>query len=153
MAANYPPIAPGTKSNNSALAADLGKEWVIDGCRWRLVKADASLTCAKKYVAYKTDMSTGIVDALAAAEHRGQTAGLCHPNQVAVADGDYFLVQRSGYGTAVADEAVAAHAAIKTLTDGKVDDAAAAFDDTVGYCGNTAAASDGDEITIVVDLP
>lgn len=150
MAANSAPFAPGSSglaANLAVYATNLGRQWMINGANWRLVKSTGALTAAEvRYAPLVTTLVSGAPSYLAArttdaASYLG--VGFGKSDQVALAANDVFLVQTSGYGEATSADAIAAGAMIGTSTTaGKIDDATITAPTMMGVALESAAAAD-----------
>ena len=150
MAANSAPFAPGSNglaANLAVYATNLGRQWMINGANWRLVKAATAKTAAQaRYSPFVTTLSGGLPTYLVdtttgAASFLG--VGFGKSDQVALAASDVFLVQTSGYGEATSADAIAAGAMIGTSTTaGKIDDAGVTAPLMMGVSLESAAAAD-----------
>ena len=150
MAANSAPFAPGSSglaANLATYATNLGRQWMINGAQWRLVKAATAKTAAEaRYSPFVTALSGGLPTYAAdtttgAGSYLG--VGFGKSDQVALAASDVFLVQTSGYGEATSAAAIAAGAMIGTSTTaGKIDDAGITAPLMMGVALEAAAAAD-----------
>ena len=87
---------------------------------------------------------TGFDARTAAAELAGVVAGVAPAalDAVALANGDYFLLQRGGYAEVATAAAVAAGKALAVhSTAGKVDDTTVTFETTMCYAQEAAGAA------------
>lgn len=150
MSANNAPFelgSSGLATNYATYATNLGRQWMINGANWRLVKAATAKTAAEaRYSPFVTTLSGGlptyIVDTTtSAASYLG--IGFGKSTQVALAAGDVFLVQTSGFGEATSAAAIAAGAMIGTSTTaGKIDDVGVTAPLMMGVSLESAAAAD-----------
>lgn len=150
MSANSAPFALGSSglaANASVYNTNLGRQWMINGANWRLLKAATAKTAAEvRYSPLVTALSGGLptysVDTTTgAASFLGVAFG--KSDQVALAAGDFFLGQTSGYGEATSAAAIAAGAMIGTSTTaGKIDDAGVTAPLMMGVSLESAAAAD-----------
>ena len=103
-------LAPGEvglAANATAYAGSLGHVYIVNGNGWKVVKSGAAIAAAtiqsRVMLDAGTTAKTNIVSAAAgAAAVKHLIAGIGHPSQVAIASGDYFLIQVSGRATAIA---------------------------------------------------
>lgn len=150
MSANSAPFALGSSglaANASVYNTNLGRQWMINGANWRLVKATAAMTTtAVRYSPLVTALSGGlptyaVATSTTAADYLA--IGFGKSDQVALAAGDFFLVQTSGFTEATSAAAIAAGALIGTSTTaGKIDDATITAPTAMGVALESAAAAD-----------
>jgi hypothetical protein len=150
MSANNAPFALGSSglaANAATYSVNLGRQWMINGAMWRLLKAATAKTAAEaRYSPFVSAVSGGlptyVVDTTTGAgSYLG--AGFGKSDQVALAAGDFFLGQTSGYGEATSAAAIAAGAMIGTSTTaGKIDDAGITAPLMMGISLESAAAAD-----------
>lgn len=103
-------LAPGElglAANATSYAQSLGQTYVINGNTWKVVKAGGAIAAAtiqsRVMLDAGTTAKTNVVTAAAgAAAVKHLIAGIGHPSQVALATGDYFLIQVAGRATAIA---------------------------------------------------
>ncbi len=160
MSANNAPFALGSSalaSNASTYNTNLGRQWMINGANWRLVKSTGALTAAEvRNSPLVTTLVSGVPTYLAArttgaASYLG--VGFGKSDQVALAAGDFFLVQTSGYCDATSADAIAAGAMVGTSTTaGKIDDATITAPTMMGIALEAAAAADEAVAIRVVNL-
>lgn len=150
MSANNAPFALGSSglaANASVYATNLGRQWMINGAMWRLVKAATAKTAAEaRYSPFVTTLVSGAPSYLAdtttgAGSYLG--VGFGKSDQVALSASDFFLVQTSGYAEATSADAIAAGAMIGTSTTaGKIDDAGITAPLMMGVSLEAAAGAD-----------
>jgi hypothetical protein len=158
--ANYnPPFAPGDKAS-AAIAnqceVNLGKTYEVNGVRYRLIKASATLTGVAKQAALDSGTTTlnhTIAAVTSAATHR--VAGFFPVGQVDLVSGDYALVVIQGPTTAVCGTATTAGNGLVTGATGRVTDtsgtyAANAFGQLVGRALQTQTT--GNDVAIIAAL-
>lgn len=158
--ANYnPPFAPADKASASIAnqcEVNLGKTYEVNGVRYRLIKASATLASCAKQAALDSGTTTlnhTIAAVTSAATHR--VAGFFPVGQVDLVSGDYALVVISGPTTAVCGTATTAGNGLVTGATGRVTDtsgtyAANAFGQLVGRALQTQTT--GNDVAIVVML-
>ena len=141
-------ISPGGSASSTfgdLYESNLGKIYDIDGNRWKIVKASGALTSMGRALvasAGSSGLPTNIVTTTTTAANP-LAIGFCHSSQVDLADGDYFLVQGSGYGEGISAAAIAAGAAVGASTTAKkIDDATMTAGGTVAVALESASAAD-----------
>jgi hypothetical protein len=145
------PLNVGDKSTATALAADLGKQWEVEGVTYILLQAAAALTApAGLFVLWHTTANkTG---ALAGAAAVRSTVAALVPSTVAgnIAIGDYFLGIRGGWATATYANATAANAYVAVHAAG-VDDATVTQPTTVGQSQVAVGATGNARLRVILD--
>lgn len=126
MAANAAPFAIGSSGlaiNAAVYNANINRQWMINGAAWRLGKAGAALATPSRQTLVTTlsgGLPTGTLNTTAIADNF-LVYGVCRAGQVALALGDFVLVQTSGYTETISSAAIAAGAVLATsATAGQV---------------------------------
>lgn len=158
MSANNAPFAIASSAlaiNGAVNNVNLGRQWIINGAGWRLVKAAGALTLPGRKLLVSA-ISGGLPTYIAtttvtANDYLG--VGFAPAGQVTLATGDAFLVQTSGYGEGISAAAIAAGAAVgASTTAGKIDDASITAVGTFGISLESAAGADENVGIRIVNL-
>ncbi len=159
MAATTPPFTPGQKGTAAyanIYERNLGRQWLWNGRRVKLVKTSAALTSIAKQAALDSGTTTlnhTIAAVTSAATHR--CAGFFVSNQVDLASGDYCLVIVQGETTAVCGTATTAGNALVTGASGRVTDTSGTYAaSAIGQCVGKALQTQttGNDVAIMVNV-
>lgn len=156
MSANTAPFGLGSSGlavNAAVYNTNIGRQWIINGAHWRLLKATLALATPQRQVfitalsgtgpTYSAGTTTTVDDF--------RVVGFGKSDQVALAAGDFFLGQTSGFGEAISSAAIVAGAALApSATAGAVVTATAAT--LAGVCGIALTAAGGAAATIGVRI-
>jgi hypothetical protein len=121
MSANNAPFALGSSglaANAAVYNVNLGRKWTINGADWRLLKAANTLATPQRQVfisALSGTAPTYVANTTVTLDDL-RVVAFGKSDQVALALGDFFLGQVSGYGEAISAAAIVAGAALAPST-------------------------------------
>lgn len=148
---NKLPISIGLPSQDPKLAADLGKQWEIEGVTYILLKSASAVAApAGRFVVWGVAANTS--GALAAAAAPRNTVSALVPSTFIgnLAIGDYYIGVREGWALALFAAASAA-ATYVAVHAGGVDDATVTQPTTVGQTQEAVAAPGVARMRVILD--